>query len=104
MSKWLYRNYTYPSQMRKCNWEMVAVQELHPSVETAAHQMLKTKKTQKNERGNLFGVLLRQKVWEDFSRRVATLAYHSIFKNILENINLNRNLHFCKKIQAKPLT
>jgi len=25
MSKGLYRNYTYPSQMRKCNWEMVAI-------------------------------------------------------------------------------
>jgi hypothetical protein len=49
MSKGLYRNYTYPSQMRKCNWEMVAVQELHPSVETAAHQMLKTKKRRKTK-------------------------------------------------------
>ena len=80
---------------------MVAVQELHPSVDTAAHQL---QKTQKNERGNLFGVLLQRKVCEDFSRRVATQAYHSIFRNILENKNLDHNLHFCKKIQAKPLT
>jgi len=79
----------------------LAVQELHLSVKPL---LISCKKTQKNERGNLFGVLLQRKVWEDFSRRVATQAYHSIFRNILENINLDRNLHFCKKIQAKPLT
>jgi hypothetical protein len=54
MSKGLYRNYTYPSQMRKCNWEMVAVQELHPSVVTAAHQMLKTKNAGKRKRKSLW--------------------------------------------------
>jgi len=74
----------------------LAVQELHLSVKPLLISR-KNKKPQKNERVKLFGVLLRRIAWEDFSRRVATLACYSIVKIILANINLSRNLQFCKK-------
>ena len=82
---------------------MVAVQELHPSVEIAAHQMLKTKNAEKRKRKSLW----RSSAAESLGRLFEAGSHSSLsfdLQKYLENINLDRNLHFCKKIQAKPLT